>query len=107
MNIGFNKGFFFFGAKEPLEVIFSPKKGKKKKEEVIFKFKKFSSVLCHLRYSRRKRENEHVYIYIYIYMVLKYLAALWKISHNLETKGKKFTIQPLFTCHYSPIIIHP
>ena len=40
-------------------------------------------------------------------MVLKYLAALWKISHNLETKGKKFTIQPLFTCHYSPIIIHP
>ena len=34
-------------------------------EELIFKFKKFSSILCHLWYYCRKRENEHVCTYIY------------------------------------------
>ena len=44
------------------ELIFSPKK---KNKELIFKFKKFSSILCHLRYYCRKIENEHVCTYIY------------------------------------------
>ena len=98
---------FFFGAKEPLEVIFSPKKGKKKKEEVIFKFKKFSSVLCHLRYSRRKRENEHVYIYIYIYgsqIFSSFMEDFPQFGDKREKIHYSATIYlSLFTYYYSSV----
>ena len=77
MNIGFNKGFSsFLGAKEPLEVMFSPKK---KNKELIFKFKKFSSILCHLQYYSRKRENEHVCTYIYTH-------GAWALAANVAPR---------------------
>ena len=61
-TLGSIKALFFFGSKRTLRSNILPQK----KKELIFKLKKFSSILCHLRYyCRCYRKWPYVYIYIY------------------------------------------